>query len=77
MLIMTNAIPTGRNIILTTLRITKMIPLIAKSIPAVLNDFELSNGLLLIVSVFIYIGCHNKFNSENNNCQYLKINGKI
>ena len=46
---MTNAIPTGRNIILTKLRIIKIIPLIAKSIAAFLNDFELSNGLLLIV----------------------------
>ena len=49
MLIMINAIPTGRNIILTTLRVMKMIPLIAKSIAAFLNAFEFSNALLLIV----------------------------
>jgi len=46
---MISAIPIGRNIILTAHKIMKMIPLIAKSIAAVLNDFELLNGLLLIV----------------------------
>ena len=51
---MINAIPTGRkNIPLTPLNIMKMIPLIAKSIAAVLYDFEFSDDLLLIVKAFI------------------------
>ena len=51
---MINAIPTGRkNIPPTPLNIMKMSPLIAKSIAAVLYDFEFSDDLLLIVKVFI------------------------
>ncbi len=50
MLIMINAMPTGKkNISLTPLNITKITPLIAKSIAAVLYDFKLSDDLLFIV----------------------------
>ena len=52
MLMMINAIPTGRyNISSTTLNIMKMIPLMTKNIAAVLYDFEFSDDLLLIVKV--------------------------
>jgi len=56
MLIMTNAIPIGRKnpiLPLTTLTIMKMSPLIAKSVAAVLYDFEFLDGLLFTMKVYI------------------------
>ena len=53
---MIKAIPIGRNnISLTALPMMKMIPLIAKSIAAVLNDFEFSDDLLLITKALSQI----------------------
>ena len=50
MLIMINAIPTGRKyILLNPLNIMKISPLIAKNMAAVLNDFDFSDGSLFIV----------------------------
>jgi len=56
MLIMTNAIPTGRKIPilpLTTPNIMKISPLIEKSIAAVWYDFESLGDLLLRVKIVI------------------------
>ena len=53
---MTNAIPIGRKtpiLLLTTLSITKINPLIEKSIAAVLYDFEFLDGLLFTMKVYI------------------------
>jgi len=56
MLIMINAIPTGRKapiLPLTTLIITKINPLIEKSIAAVLYDLVFLDGLLFTIKVYI------------------------
>jgi len=59
MLIMTNAIPIGRKTpilpptTLTIFTMMKMNPLIAKSIAAVLYDFEFLDGLLFTMKVHI------------------------
>jgi len=65
MLIMTNAIPIGRKtpiLPLTTLTIftiIKMNPLIAKSIAAVLYDFEFLDGLVSTMKVdILYYALH-------------------
>jgi len=50
-----------KNIRLTTLNIMKISPLIAKSIAAVLNDFEFSDDLLLFTKVFI----SNKYHGDS------------
>jgi len=57
MLIITNAIPIGRNspiLPLTTLTIMKRNPLIEKSVAAVLYDFKFLDGLPFIAKVFIF-----------------------
>jgi len=54
MLRMTKAIPIGRKtpiLPLTTLNIIKIIPLIEKSVAAVLYDFESLDGLLFTMKV--------------------------
>ena len=62
MLKMTSAIPIGRKIPilpLTTPTIMKRIPLLEKSVAAVLYDFEFFDGVLLIVeATVLYLALH-------------------
>jgi hypothetical protein len=73
MLMMINAIPTGKkNISLTPLNIKKITPLTVKSIAAVLYDFTLSDDLLFIVKKYLYNNRGwNKCNPQIIHCQYL------
>ena len=63
-LIMTNAIPTGRKtpiFLLITLIIMNINPLIEKSIAAVLYDFEFLDGLLFTMKEYILFRSHIEF----------------